>query len=113
MPIGAHLTVTAPEPLRVDIAATVLLEQGMDVRTVTERFRASLDRYWLEVGQDAAMVRGGGAAYIRLVQVGAALARSGGVENYGGLTVNGGTADIPVARLLYPVTGEVDLRVQS
>ena len=113
MPIGAHLTVTAPEPLRVDIAATVLLEQGMDVRTVTERFRASLDRYWLEVGQYAAMVRGGGAAYIRLVQVGAALARSGGVENYGGLTVNGGTADIPVARLLYPVTGEVDLRVQS
>ena len=112
MPIGAHLTVTAPEPLRVDIAATVLLEQGTDVRTVTERFRASLDRYWLELGQDAAMVRGN-AAYIRLVQVGAALARSGGVENYGGLTVNGGTADIPVARLLYPVTGEVDLRVQS
>ena len=113
MPIGAHLTVTAPEPLRVDIAATVLLEQGADIRTVTERFRAALDSYWLEVGQDAAVVRGGGTAYIRLVQVGAALARSGGVENYSGLTVNGGTVDIPVARLRYPVTGEVDLHVQT
>ena len=113
MPIGAHLTVTAPEPLRIDISAVVLLEHGADIRTVTERFRTALDRYWLEVGQDAAVIRGGGTAYIRMVQVGAALARSGGVENYSGLTVNGGTADIPVARLRYPVTGEVELRVQT
>lgn len=113
MPIGAHLTVTAPEPLRVDIAATVLLEPGADILAVTERFRAALDSYWLEVGQDAAVARGGGMAYIRLVQVGAALAKSGGVESYSGLTVSGGTVDIPVARLRYPVTGEVELHVQT
>lgn len=113
MPIGAHLTVAAPEPLRVDISATVLLEDGADIRAVTERFRAALDRYWLEVGQDAAVVRGSNMAYIRWVQIGAALARSGGVESYSGLIVNGSTNDIPVAKLRYPVTGGVDLYVQT
>lgn len=113
MPIGAHLTVTAPEPLRVDISAAVLLEHGADVRTVTERFRTALETYWLEVGQDAAAALGGGMAYVRLVQVGAALAKSGGVENYNSLTINGGSDDIPVARLRYPVTGEVELYAQT
>ncbi len=113
MPIGAHLTVTAPEPLYVDISATVLLEERADIQTVTERFRTALDSYWLEVGQAAAVVRGGGVVYIRRIQIGAALARSGGVENYSGLTINGSTDDIPVVRLRYPVTGEVKLYVQT
>lgn len=113
MPIGAHLTVIAPEGLTVNIAAEVQLEEGADVEAVKERFRKNLAGYWLTVGQEAVDDEIGHLGYIRWVQVGAVLAKTLGVIDYTGLTVNGGTVNIPVEHVQYPVTGEVELIVQA
>ncbi len=113
MPIGAHLTVIAPEGLTVNIAAEVQLEEGADVEAVKERFRKNLAGYWLTVGQEAVDDEIGHLGYIRWVQVGAVLAKTLGIIDYTGLTVNGGTVNIPVEHVQYPVTGEVELIVQA
>lgn len=112
-PIGAHVTVIAPEGLTVDISAAVLLEDGADIETVTQQFRKNLRGYWLQVGQEASLSSRTRTGYVRWVQVGAVLAKTKGVKDYTGLTINGGTENIPVTQVQYPVTGEVDLSVQT
>ena len=113
MPIGAHLTVIAPAGLTVDIKANVLIDSGEDIGTIEKRFRENLDKYWLEVGQEATDNPAEHTGYIRWVQVGAVLAKTSGVKDYTGLTVNGGTANIAITQVQYPVTGEVTLNVQA
>ncbi len=113
MPVGAHLTVIAPTGLSVDIQASVLLDEGEDIGAVEKRFRENLDKYWLEVGQEAADNQTDRMGYIRWVQVGAVLAKTSGVKDYTGLLVNGGTVNIAITHVEYPVTGEVRLDVQT
>jgi len=112
-PIGARLTVAAPQGLAVDISAEVILRDGEDIAAVVERFRRGLAGYWLEVGTEAAEDYAGHMGYIRWVQVGAVLAKTSGVMDYRGLTVNGGTGNIAVSQVQYPVTGEVKFSVQA
>lgn len=112
-PVGAHLTVIAPAGLTVDISAAVLLQDGEDIGTVTGRFKKNLADYWLEVGQEAADDYADHIGYIRWVQVGAVLAKTSGVKDYKGLTINGGAVNISVSQAQYPVTGEVTLNAQS
>ncbi len=112
-PIGAHLTVTAPEGLTVNIAADVLLDDGADIETVTARFKKNLHSYWLEAGQETTENFRTRTGYVRWVQVGAVLAKTDGVKDYSSLTINGGFENIPVTQVQYPVTGEVALRVQT
>jgi len=113
MPIGAHLTVVAPTGLTINIQANVLLDEGENISTIEKRFRENLDRYWLEVGQEAAESQADHTGYIRWVQVGAVLAKTSGVKDYSGLLVNGGVANIAITHVEYPVTGEVRLNVQT
>lgn len=112
-PIGAHLTVVAPTGFTVDISASVLLEDGEDISIVTERFKKNLAYYWLEVGQEATDDYDTHLGYIRWVQVGAVLAKTNGVKDYEELIVNGGTVNIAVTQVQFPVTGEVALSVQT
>lgn len=112
-PIGAHLTVVAPAGFLVDISADVLLEDDEDIGAVTGRFIRNLAAYWLKVGEESTDGNAGHTGYIRWVQVGAVLAKTSGVKDYSGLTVNGGVANIAVTHVQYPVTGEVELRVQT
>ena len=113
MPIGAHLTVIAPQGLTVNISAEVLLEEGEELATVTERFKKNLSEYWLAVGQEAIDDPIRHLGYVRWVQVGAVLAKTPGVKDYTALMINGGAVNIPVEHVQYPVTGEVTLRVQT
>jgi uncharacterized phage protein gp47/JayE len=113
MPVGAHLTVEAPEGIDVDIAATVLLDDGEDIATITKRFRENLAGYWLQVGNEATNDYMEHTGCIRWVQVGAVLAKTAGVKDYTGLTVNGGMGNIAITQTQYPVTGEVELNVQT
>lgn len=113
MPIGAHLTVIAPEGLTVNIAAEVQLEDGAEIEAVKERFRKNLAGYWLTVGQEAIDDQINHLGYVRWVQVGAILAKTPGVIDYTSLTVNGSAVNIPVEHVQYPVTGEVELIVQA
>ncbi len=113
MPVGAHLTVQAPTGIGVDIAATVLLDDGEDIAIVKKRFKENLTGYWLQVGNEATNDYTEHTGYIRWVQVGAVLAKTAGVKDYTGLTVNGGTSNIAITQTQYPVTGEVALNVQT
>jgi len=108
-PIGAKLTVIAPVGITVDIAAAVLLDEGEDIDTVTSRFKKNLVSYWHEVGREAVDDTIKHTGYIRWVQVGAVLAKTYGVKDYTGLTINGVSVNIPVTQIEYPVTGEVIL----
>lgn len=113
MPVGAHLTVQAPTGINVNIAATVLLNDGENIDTVKKRFRENLTDYWLQVGNEATNDYRQHIGYIRWVQVGAVLAKTVGVKDYTELTVNGGTSNLAITRTQYPVTGEVVLNVQT
>lgn len=113
MPIGAHLTVIAPQGLTVNISAEVMLEEGEELAAITERFKRNLSEYWLAVGQEAIDDPIRHLGYVRWVQVGAVLAKTPGVKDYTALMINGGAVNIPVEHVQYPVTGEVTLRVQT
>ena len=97
----------------MDISASVKIADGEDPETIKARFKAGLNSYWLEVAQEATDDTAKHTGYIRWVQVGATLAKTSGVIDYTGLTVNGGTANIPISQSEYPVTGEVTLNVQT
>lgn len=113
LPIGAHLTVAAPTAVTVTVAATVDIDDGETIKTVKERFEKGLNEYWREVAQEASDDEENHTGYIRMVQVGAVLAKTAGVIDYTGLKVNGATANIPITNAQYPVTGEVTLSAKS
>lgn len=87
----------------------MLLDEGEDINTVTSRFKKNLVSYWHEVGREAVDDTIKHTGYIRWVQVGAVLAKTYGVKDYTGLTINGVSVNIPVTQIEYPVTGEVIL----
>ena len=64
----------------------------------------SAPNYWLEVGQEATDDYDTHLGYIRWVQVGAVLAKTSGVKDYEELMVNGGTVNIAVTQVQFPVT---------
>ncbi len=105
-PIGAHLTVVAPEDLIVNIEATVHLEEGEVLDTVLTRFRTNLSAHWLEIAIEAQTAESGTSS-VRFVQVGAVLAKTSGVRDYEKLYINGKTENIMVSQAQYPITGEV------
>lgn len=109
MPIGARLTVQAPDSVSVDISATVLIGEEEDIETVKSRFISRLTDYWREVAQEATDDESSHTGYIRIVQVGAVLAKTPGVIDYTDLKVNGQAENIPITNAQYPATGEVTL----
>ncbi len=101
-PIGAHVTVAAPKPVRIDISALVLLDEGEDPSVVKQRFMDNLKAYWITAANENS---------VKYVSVGARLEETEGIANYSAasLTINGGKEDIPIAVGEFPVTGEVTL----
>ena len=99
-PIGAHVTVAPPAPVKIDISALVLYAEGEDPATVKQRFIANLNAYWLTAATESS---------VKYVSIGARLEETEGIANYSAvsLTINGGKADIPIAVGEFPVTGEV------
>lgn len=105
-PIGAHLTVIAPEGFYIDVNATLVLSEGENLETVRQRILLNLSNYWVEVATEA-QVAEAGLAYLRYVKVGAAIAQTDGVEDYYNLLVNGGSGNLQLTQAQYPITGEV------
>ena len=113
-PIGAHLTVVAPEPMTVDISSRVFLREGENLAVVKERFTQWIFQYWIEAMQENDLqdvFSGISQNFIKYVQVGARLAKTPGIRDYdhSTFTINGGDSNILIPPGFFPVTGEVNL----
>ena len=113
-PIGAELTVSAPEPVYIDVEAAVTPRAGESMAAIEGRFRAKLGEYWLLAAADKEgrdPQSGAGDGYVKYVYIGAALADTAGVANYdhASLKVNGGAADVLIGLGAFPVTRAVIL----
>lgn len=109
-PVGAKLTVMAPESLVLQISITLVLEEGETLETVEAKIRSNLNDYWLEVALEA-QTAVSSISYVYWVQVGAVIAQTEGVVDYSNLLVNGATNNIMVTQAEFPTTGEVDFCV--
>lgn len=95
-PIGAILIVEAPAGCGLVIQVTGLeLSEGATVEDVVKAFKDSLETYYITAKEDAE---------VRWNMIHALFTETEGVEDFATLTVNGGTANIPIAADDYPVT---------
>ncbi len=107
-PIGADVTVDAPEVFAVDIAFSLFLKDGYDAETVVEniktRLRDFMAGFELNTG-DRPPDR------ITVTRVGHEILSVDGVADYASLTLNGNDdyVEIPVAKI--PVLGEVTVSI--
>jgi uncharacterized phage protein gp47/JayE len=107
-PGGAAVTVEAATALNIDVAATVQLYANANRATVKAAFEATLDKYLKEIA--FAEIAGDDAhnnAPVVIAKIGSLLIGTEGVANYSGLTVNGGTVDVPVAISQVAIRGAV------
>jgi len=107
-PIGADVTVDAPEVFAVDIAFSLFIKDGYDAETVVEniktRLRDFMAGYELNTG-DRPPER------ITVTKVGHEILSVDGAVDYTSLTLNGNDdyVEIPVAKI--PVLGEVTVSI--
>lgn len=107
-PIGAHVTVDAPEVFAIDIAFSLFLKDGYDAETVVENIKARLRDFMagfeLNTG-DRPPER------ITVTRVGHEILSVDGAADYASLTLNGNDdyVEIPVAKI--PVLGEVTVNI--
>lgn len=111
-PVGAHLTVVAPEPLILNLSASLVLDEGETLSTVSTRIQSNLNDYWLTVALEAQTAESS-TSHVYWVQVGAVIAKTIGVVDYQNLTINGNTGNIMVTQAEFPTTGEVQFYVTS
>jgi len=99
-PIGAILTVVTGSPVQISIAATVTLEPGATIEAVEDAFKEALKTYFDEAKAEAS---------VRYTRVGSVLSETPGLLDYSDLTLNEGTANVPLTTDNYPVIHTVTL----
>lgn len=87
-PIGAFVTVESATGLNIDVVATIVLSAGYTLATATTNIQNSL----VALLQSIAFLQ----SVVSYAKVGDAVLNSAGVEDYSGLTVNGGTTNVAV-----------------
>ncbi len=117
-PIGARVTVTAPEAAAVDVSAVLTLRAGYTVEQMQPLVEAAVGEYllgvrkqWAEPDADRLTSY---SCWVYLARVVSAILSVPGVVNATGVTLNGGTADLQLVETglvqQVPVPGEVALR---
>lgn len=101
-PIGAILTVTTAIPIAITISATVTLESGADISSVTEAFKAAMLQYFEEAKAENS---------VRYTRVGSVLSETVGILDYSvpTLKLNDGTDNVPITFDDYPTISNVTL----
>ena len=98
-PINAYLRCIPPKEIAVTIAAVVELD-GASLETVKIAFQQSLLPYFGEVP---------GEGEIRYTKVASILSETAGVHDFKDLTINGGTANIPIDDMAAPALEAINL----
>lgn len=99
-PIGATLTVSAPDLIPVSYSATVELLSGYSLEAVKQEFEKNLLTYY-----DKAL----GEGEIKYTKVCAVLSETAGVNDFSGLLINGVENNIQIHVYEFPVTEGIDL----
>ena len=110
-PIGAYCYVSAAVEQAVALSLTLVLAEGAEQETVEAAIRAAVSGYLKEQALEAyqpslSPEKGYRVSYAR---IGSAILDTDGVEDYEGLTVNGGTANLTVPAKYAAVLGEVSV----
>lgn len=100
-PIGASVTVASAEGISIDVGATIALLPGADLSQVQDAFQTALENYLQRIAFQQ--------PYVSYAQVGTLIMEIPGVADYTGLSLNGGTANIPVGLTQVAVKGTVSL----
>lgn len=120
-PIGAKVTVTAPEAVKVDMSAVLTLRSGYDVDQVRPLVQEAVEAYLLAVRQDWAAPDANRltdySCWVYVARVISAILSVAGVVNATAVTLNGGTNDLQLAETgltqQVPVLGEVTLSARN
>lgn len=99
-PIGAQVTVVSVQAVAINVTVQCVLENGTSAADVSDQLEDRLAALFLsmEVGSETPVY------YNRVLSI---LLMLPGVVDCSGLTLNGGTANIPLASQQVPVLGEV------
>ena len=110
-PIGAYCYVSAAQSQAVALAVTVTAAEGAEQEAVTGAIREAVAGYLREEALTAyrPAVGGKGSYTVSYARIGAELLAAEGVEDYEGLTVNGGTANLNIPARYAAVLGEVSV----
>ena len=100
-PIGATVTVSSPEALTINVAATVLLDGSRTIEQVKAAFTAALDVFLKDT-----IFRTYRVSYAKL---GSLLLDTPGVEDFDAFQLNAGISNVTVGGKQIPVIGTVTL----
>lgn len=100
-PIGATVTVAAPETVSLTFSAVVVLDSDFSMETVQDGFAKNIRLYYEEAKQEEMLV---------YTQMAAVLSDTVGVDDYMDFRVNGETKNIPISQALYPETTEIHFK---
>ncbi len=114
-PIGAKVTVTAPETVMVNISATLAVGPGRTAEQLAEPVREAVDAYLLSIRQTWDVPDASGltrySSWVYAARVTASILAVPGVVNVTGLAINGGMEDLHLTEdgmlQQVPVLGEV------
>ena len=117
-PIGATVTVTAPEAVTVAVSASLSIGGGYTLDQLRPLLVEAVEAYLLSIRQDWDTPETSGrtnyASWVYAARVTAAMLSVRGVINVTDLTLNGGAADLALSETgelqQVPVLGEVELR---
>lgn len=116
-PIGAQVTIVAPDTLTVNVSATLQLASGYAIGQVQTPIQQAIENYMLSVRQEwATPVNTTSVEYqanVYVARITAAIVGVPGVVNATNVQLNGGTADLILtetgATQQLPITGTVTL----
>jgi len=101
-PIGARVTVEAASTVLISASATLTIAAGYDAASVRSAVQTNLDAYLKSLAFAA-------DNDVRFVRIGQTILDTAGVQDYTGLTVNGGTVNITIGDQAVAVLGTVNL----
>lgn len=102
-PIGAVCTVVSAVEKAMNITATVVLANGYTLQQAQDNFDTVFEKYLNDLAFND--------TYVSYAKVGGILLSAGGIVDYSNLTLNNGTANIPLNDEEIPVVGTVDLQI--
>ena len=97
-PIGATVSVAAPETIEMRFRATIVLDEGFTLKAVQDGFAKDMLQYYEEAKQEGMLV------YTKMAAV---LSDTAGVDDYTDFLVNDKKENIMISQALYPETTEV------